>query len=446
VQPAVLVHLSDIHFTAKDNGLSERNRGLRADLMRDLTRMRQQLGPATAIVVTGDIAYSGTAAQYEQAKEWLDEVARLVEAEHILTVPGNHDVDWSKIPPAARIARERLRSCDVAEITPLLDELLEDATRPLLNPLDPYNEFALRYRCEVASDGRPWAADLPLRGGYQLVLHGLTTVFNSDGNDGDTSLVVGKTQTVLRHDDPAAVPVVLCHHGPDDCRDRVDIRDRLRNKAKVLLCGHKHEQRIRPMDGYVEVVAGAVHPEEQHGWYPTYNWIRLDVEHQDAATPQLAVEIYQRTFMPVWNEFRSGTGSDLPDRHMVGLEPLPAQTMASSGALAPAPVVPSAPAGGAGPWDEADEQVPAEDVRPPLIDEEGHVHVDRRLTRDLLDLPVPDQRRVLEAAGLLTDADRGKDHVTLILDALDRVRDDQARQALRDLIAKASRAAQGRTA
>lgn len=51
-------------------------------------------GVAHGILVTGDIAHSGTKAEYDSAGEWLDELASSIGAEiHcVQMVPGNHDL------------------------------------------------------------------------------------------------------------------------------------------------------------------------------------------------------------------------------------------------------------------------------------------------------------------------------------------------------------------
>ena len=466
MEPAVLVHLSDIHFTSTDGAAAKRNHEVRRELIVDLDRMKQEpaLGNATAVVVTGDIAFSGAESEYRLAKEWLDEVAALVGTENcqVLTVPGNHDVHWPAITASARISRQQLRTCQVPQITTLVDSLLEDTTDPLLAALGNYNEFALGYRCEIPRSGLPWETTIALPGGYHLAVRGLTSVFNSDGDDADTSLVIGRTQTVLPRES-GAIYLLLAHHGPEDCRDRVEIRDRLRGKASALLCGHKHDQRINRVNNWVELVAGAVHPEEQPGWYPTYNWLRLDVQ-PDAGSATLLIDVYQRVLRPEWNEFGSGHGGVLFHREVLPLAATPptvaiqpavpgpsiATTPAACGLSEATPCTPAEQGGAASPW--TDGSLSAElsapegaEARPPLVDEEGNVDVDRRLTRDLLDLPVPDQERVLDECGLLTTEDHTLGHVPMIRAALRRLNDDDTRSRLALLITAAANPTQERT-
>jgi 3',5'-cyclic AMP phosphodiesterase CpdA len=106
-RPVVLVHLSDIHFQGADAGAEIRNASLRADLVNDLREQRDRHGDVTAIVVTGDIAYSADPSEYDKARSWLNDVAAAVglDSALILTVPGNHDVHWASIGDASDAAQ-----------------------------------------------------------------------------------------------------------------------------------------------------------------------------------------------------------------------------------------------------------------------------------------------------------------------------------------------------
>ncbi|HEV2912855.1 MAG TPA: metallophosphoesterase [Pyrinomonadaceae bacterium] len=93
----VIIQLSDIHFIDGKN--------LVVDRASDIAHAVQPtLSSATAcfIVITGDIAFSGTATQYEIAQQFLAQLKELVLSQNptlvfnFIAVPGNHDCDFKK--------------------------------------------------------------------------------------------------------------------------------------------------------------------------------------------------------------------------------------------------------------------------------------------------------------------------------------------------------------
>ena len=92
------LHLSDIHF-GHGSATEREHRGLVLDqLLRDL-RKAEDWGapPPDAVLVTGDIGFSGDALgrqEYPQASSWLRQLAGHLglKPHDIYLVPGNHDV------------------------------------------------------------------------------------------------------------------------------------------------------------------------------------------------------------------------------------------------------------------------------------------------------------------------------------------------------------------
>ena len=71
----VLVHLSDIHFMKEtDAGVGVLDEDVRRELKRDLRNLVKTTGPAHAILVGGDIAFSGKVEEYKRAETWLAEL------------------------------------------------------------------------------------------------------------------------------------------------------------------------------------------------------------------------------------------------------------------------------------------------------------------------------------------------------------------------------------
>lgn len=87
------IHLSDIHFGQERDDALHFNNDVKAQLIVDAAEIVKSLpsGVAHGILVTGDIAQAGKAAQYTDAGRWLDQLAGAVGCEsfRIQMVPVN---------------------------------------------------------------------------------------------------------------------------------------------------------------------------------------------------------------------------------------------------------------------------------------------------------------------------------------------------------------------
>lgn len=316
----VFVHLSDIHFRSRrGDDVWDLDRELRNELERDLRELKQDLGQVSGILVTGDIAYSGTPEEYERAAGWLTTLCGILGCpeEDVWTVPGNHDVDRSVVRASRTLQmyHDKLRTCSEAEINPLLHELLvEDptATEALFRPLESYNRFAAKYECSVNGDRPFWEGDLTLGGGLTLRMRGLTSTIVSDALDdaGAHKLVLGGAQSMLMRQDDI-VYLTLCHHPPTWLRDGDEVVAALRSAALVQLWGHKHVQRAEQVDNTVQITAGAVHPERAgRQWEPRYNVVTLRAVEGSGQGASIAVTLLPR----VWRTENRRFGADFDQK------------------------------------------------------------------------------------------------------------------------------------
>jgi 3',5'-cyclic AMP phosphodiesterase CpdA len=108
------LHLSDLHFRATH--AYDENIVLQA-LLRDVTDRIQQDGLRPDFVaVSGDIAFSGQPAEYELARRFFDDLLATtgLGKDRLFLVPGNHDVDRSRISPGARAIGDSLADRETA--------------------------------------------------------------------------------------------------------------------------------------------------------------------------------------------------------------------------------------------------------------------------------------------------------------------------------------------
>lgn len=292
----VLVHLSDIHFTGSSGtSVYDLDAEVRNELLRDAATVTTELGGATGVLVTGDIAFSGQRAEYERAASWLLEFCLAIGCpnESVWVVPGNHDIDRkianSKV---TKTLHESIRAKQGPALDKELREILTDeySAKALLAPLAEYNTFAARFQCSVSAAKPYWERDLVLPCGTIIRLRGLCSALVSNQHDAKNNIVLGQAQVNVHRIDGVEY-LTLCHHPPDWLQDQDTVVSHLESKVRMQLFGHKHSQRVQEINKSLRVTAGAMHPErDESGWEPMYNIIeisRLDDQ-------RLGVRLFQR--------------------------------------------------------------------------------------------------------------------------------------------------------
>ena len=311
----LLLHISDIHFQAPDclDSNLDPERPYRTRLLQDARVKVTELGPVSAILIGGDIAFKGAQEEYGTAMTWISELAAVAGCpiERVFVIPGNHDVDRSligRLPATRNVQAAIARSVDQRELEFRHQISDGDTARALLAPMGAYNEFAAQLNCQVfLPDRLYWKQDLDLGSGSTLRLHGLTSTLLSgaEGRD-DTreSLYLSPLQTVL---DPVddVVNLVLCHHPPDWLMDQDDANDAICGRAAIHMFGHRHRQRIQRDAQYVRFSAAAVNPDRHApGWIPGYNLVEVRVAGA-GSDRQLTVDAHLRQWQSNPDLFRA---------------------------------------------------------------------------------------------------------------------------------------------
>ena len=301
--PIRLIHLSDIHFSRPSPFGFDPDETLRDDLVTDAEGVLKGLGGAAdAIIVSGDIAYSGQKCEYDDVARWLDTLCTRVgcSQDAVYVCPGNHDINRRVVQGNILLtdAQEAVRTATTeARRNEALRRRLTDASAQSLffAPLSEFNEFAVRYECSFFADRESyaWAQDLQFGDGSVLRLLGLNSVLFSGLNDRPGTLFLGENAYSIPSQ-PGIEYLTICHHPPNWLLDRSEFENVLSTRARVQLFGHEHQQRVFLGRDYVRVFAGAVQPERNElGWKPGYNIIELDV-HKDGFDRTLVVKVHVR--------------------------------------------------------------------------------------------------------------------------------------------------------
>ncbi|MES2736610.1 MAG: metallophosphoesterase [Verrucomicrobiota bacterium] len=302
--PAIFVHLSDIHFGQERDERVHIHADVKNELIRDAQDVVRSLpgGIAHGILVSGDIAHSGVQQQYSDAAVWLDKLARAVgcQIHRIQMVPGNHDVDRSKLSRSAELLLDAIRNGGAAEYEKVLANGLDRTA--LFARFESFAQFCEGYDCPLDTEGRystNLLVELAPGRSIRFIRMNSSLLCTGSESDADPELMVGERQfTVARKSGEEAV--ILIHHPLNWIRDNEDARRYLRSRARVMISGHEHNPKVHieaVEDGtdFMRLAAGATIPFKSDKIFTfCYNIIEFDWDFENDA---LAVTVHPRT----WN-------------------------------------------------------------------------------------------------------------------------------------------------
>ncbi len=232
--------------------------------------------PPDLIIVSGDIANKGN---FAAADRWLESIraAAGVERTHIFVIPGNHDIDRSKVPPEDQEALD-LSDLDADNLRRQVDRRWEsDSLARLDTKFAAYRQFAEPYAAVTRSSVGTWWHRIELNG-IDLQLLGLNSVWTGGSKALDRAgmPVVGRVQRELlgalaeAGTNQPEVSFVL-QHNPTRYLNSVDALEHaawLDEFDAVVFCGHLHESEMaerRSVRGrHLEVMGGALYPGYAH--------------------------------------------------------------------------------------------------------------------------------------------------------------------------------------
>lgn len=320
----VLLHVSDVHFRKRVQGTSTytADDDLRREVKNAVAELRKELGDMHAILITGDVAFAAQPEEYETADTWIRELCDRAgcREESVRTISGNHDVQRGAISesPLLRNAHATLRTHGAREqfdqIDAEINALLADKAAPelLFSSLKNYNDFAGKFLSDFNRAQPYWEQDIALNDRSRLRIRGLNSALVSNANDdrGENKLVLGPFVCYLPREEGVEY-LVMCHHPPQWLWDQDRVEDYLNNRARIVLFGHKHVQRIYKQETngqeVLRIHAGAVNPEPGAIAYePRFNCMRLRVMQRDDERV-LQVEVHRRVWDPASTRFIAAT-------------------------------------------------------------------------------------------------------------------------------------------
>lgn len=286
------LQLSDIHFRGESGERDQEEEEaldyeFRELLISDARSVIESLGGASGVLVCGDIADAGEGSQFTQASDWLQNlcVAVGVDPWLVWVVPGNHDLDQTKIGTDQERLRARLRGVPPTEIDTTFQAILEDPAdrEALLVPLNNYQEFAAAYACGFGSE-MYWTEEIGI-GGHRLCLRGLNSALicgPGRDNESDKKLVIGDRQATFSPQGDL-LHYSLCHHPYPWLMDLPNVEQCFADGVHFRVTGHLHVRWLQPTPLGAYLGAGAVSPnrgkdgEFDDPCIPRYEVVTVDV-------------------------------------------------------------------------------------------------------------------------------------------------------------------------
>src|SRR5258706_4181702 len=284
------LHLSDNHF--REDEFWDRRATLRA-LIAKVRELKEKGLVPDMVFVTGDIAWSGKPKEYEQATRFFTELNKVLELDpkdRWFLVPGNHDVDRSRITRSQRAIQAGLTDEAIVEET-LRDP---DSMRLLSTRLEAYYNFAADFlgAARTLQPDRPWRTDVREFDGAPIGILQLNSAWIAEGGKADdANLVVGEAQVreALDATPDAFLQIALMHHPLRNLREfdanRVKARLSKSRAVAFLLRGHLHlndtESQQSPDSHLIEISAGTLYTDETN-WPRGFHVGEVDLDKGEA--------------------------------------------------------------------------------------------------------------------------------------------------------------------
>ncbi len=276
------LHISDLQISTSQT--YDTNVVLKA-LLRDIEKRIDWYGlRPDFLAVTGDIAFSGKPAEYDQAKQFFDELLHVISLSkaRLFVVPGNHDIDPELVSQGARNIADSLADRENTNSI-----LANPSDRQLmLARFEGYAAFVNAYLGEYLpfdADRYFYVRRLELLG-RRISLLGLNSAWLSDPDQDEArGLVVGEHQVraALEQSLNADLKIALLHHPFDQLRsfDRDDVEAMLCDGCDFVLHGHVYRTNALSLRGpdtrAMIVAAGAAQAVRR---YPnSYNFVQLNL-------------------------------------------------------------------------------------------------------------------------------------------------------------------------
>lgn len=275
-----ILHLSDIHIDGKSHPILDRWEKICATSNALLPDVR-----AVFVVVTGDIAQSGSEEEYQLAGVFFDKLLHCIRGKvrsdtivHMVPVPGNHD-GLFKAPNAARKA--------VIESVIAGGEVDETVIATCVAPQIHYFEFRKRFENEyVTFSDLLWTEHEIALDGHTIAFSAINASWMSQVPELPGKLVFPIKRYQGQAKGKASVRIALMHHPLNWYAQETyhPLREFCRSRYQVIMSGHEHAANASTivdlkLGESLNLEAAALLPHEA-GATSAFSVVKLDLEKQ----------------------------------------------------------------------------------------------------------------------------------------------------------------------
>lgn len=271
-----MLHLSDIHIRENNNPILERYEKIGATLLTELPE-----ASALFIIITGDIAFSGSKLEYEQATLFLNNLIKYIKGKfvkpvYVIMTPGNHDGEFKKAGNGRLAIIDKVREKGELYID---DEVISQCTAPQKN----YFEF----ESQLSSEGL--IINETLWKEYQFHIEDMVIGFSSINAswmsqipEEPGKLVFPVKRYSTANSSNASINIILFHHPLNWYAQGTyhPLRDLCRANYQIIMSGHEHTHSStitsdNANNQTINLEAGALGPEDIEK--STFSIIKIDL-------------------------------------------------------------------------------------------------------------------------------------------------------------------------
>lgn len=305
-----ILQISDIHWTKRKNWDADFP-GMKARFLVDLKDYHKAKGSIDYVFVCGDVAFKGAKDEYDEAKEYIEKICKIVgcKDEQVFVVPGNHDLNRKAAGANIREMMNAALSCE-GRNKDFFDESILKTTNlkeSAYRAFEHYYEFSTRYLCQEAvmgkclqSNGEEAITDddklyyherlAKKEGTFNISVRGVNTALNCDEWDYNDEKNEGHRQFLPRRayvmDEvkKQEIRIILGHHPLEFLTNKEEIEQYLNNHYHIQFFGHVHEQKVHEKNrlegNFVRVYSGAFDPPKDkkapERYKPIYNLVEIE--------------------------------------------------------------------------------------------------------------------------------------------------------------------------